>query len=102
MVEYAGPIILITNRYGRNQHSSTRQHSGKNCFVAALHVQADAKPHILEDEVGLQLIAPPANNIRWGRRGISSFCATGKTGNLQDPNLTFRIFLVYSKSAFLA
>lgn len=25
----------------------------------ALHIQADAKPHILEDEVGLKLVAPP-------------------------------------------
>jgi methyltransferase (TIGR00027 family) len=25
----------------------------------ALHVQADAKPHILDDELGLQLVAPP-------------------------------------------
>lgn len=24
----------------------------------ALHVQVDAKPHILEDEIGLKLIAP--------------------------------------------
>ena len=25
----------------------------------ALHVQTDAQPHILEDEVGFQLVAPP-------------------------------------------
>ena len=25
----------------------------------ALHLQADAKPHIFEDEIGLKLIAPP-------------------------------------------
>src|SRR5680860_1831384 len=25
----------------------------------ALHVQVDAKPHILEDEIGLKLISPP-------------------------------------------
>jgi methyltransferase (TIGR00027 family) len=27
----------------------------------ALHVQVDAQPHILEDEIGLKLISPPAN-----------------------------------------
>jgi len=27
----------------------------------ALHVQVDAQPHILEDEIGLQLIAPPSD-----------------------------------------
>ncbi|MBB5417777.1 class I SAM-dependent methyltransferase [Paraburkholderia sp. JPY303] len=32
----------------------------------ALHVQADAPPHVLEDEVGLQLLAPAEN---WHSRG---------------------------------
>lgn len=36
----------------------------------ALHVQADAKPHILEDEVGLQLIAPPND---WQQRPDMKF-----------------------------
>jgi methyltransferase (TIGR00027 family) len=31
----------------------------------ALHVQVDAKPHILEDEIGLKLIAPPGD---WQQR----------------------------------
>ena len=26
----------------------------------ALHLQVDAKPHILEDEIGLKLIVPPS------------------------------------------
>ena len=32
----------------------------------ALHVQIDAPPHVLEDTVGLQLLAPPAD---WQQRG---------------------------------
>jgi methyltransferase (TIGR00027 family) len=36
----------------------------------ALHVQVDAKPYILEDEIGLKLIAPPAN---WKERPDMKF-----------------------------
>jgi methyltransferase (TIGR00027 family) len=36
----------------------------------ALHVQADAKPHILEDEIGLKLIAPPED---WQERPDMKF-----------------------------
>lgn len=36
----------------------------------ALHVQADAKPHIIEDEIGLKLIAPPAD---WQQRPDMKF-----------------------------
>ncbi|WP_439893005.1 class I SAM-dependent methyltransferase (plasmid) [Ralstonia sp. 25C] len=32
----------------------------------ALHVQVDAPPHVLEDTIGLQLLAPPAD---WQQRG---------------------------------
>jgi methyltransferase (TIGR00027 family) len=36
----------------------------------ALHVQVDAKPHILEDEIGLKLIAPPPD---WQERPDMKF-----------------------------
>ncbi|HKI46877.1 MAG TPA: class I SAM-dependent methyltransferase [Balneolales bacterium] len=36
----------------------------------ALHVQADAKPHILEDEIGLKLVAPPDD---WQQRPDMKF-----------------------------
>ena len=36
----------------------------------ALHVQVDAKPHILEDDIGLKLIAPPAD---WQQRPEMKF-----------------------------
>ncbi|WP_033411365.1 class I SAM-dependent methyltransferase [Segetibacter koreensis] len=36
----------------------------------ALHAQVDAKPHILEDEIGLQLIAPPDD---WQQRPDMKF-----------------------------
>lgn len=36
----------------------------------ALHVQADAKPHILEDDIGLKLIAPAGN---WQQRPDMKF-----------------------------
>jgi len=36
----------------------------------ALHMQADAKPHILEDEIGLKLIAPPDD---WQQRPDMKF-----------------------------
>jgi methyltransferase, putative, TIGR00027 family len=36
----------------------------------ALHVQVDAKPHILEDEIGLKLIAPPGD---WQERPDMKF-----------------------------
>ena len=36
----------------------------------ALHVQVDAKPHILEDEIGLKLIAPPHD---WQQRPDMKF-----------------------------
>ena len=36
----------------------------------ALHVQVDAKPHILEDEIGLKLIAPPDD---WQQRHDMKF-----------------------------
>jgi methyltransferase (TIGR00027 family) len=36
----------------------------------ALHMQVDAKPHIIEDEIGLRLIAPPAN---WQQRPDMKF-----------------------------
>jgi methyltransferase (TIGR00027 family) len=36
----------------------------------ALHMQVDAKPYILEDEIGLQLIAPPAD---WQQRPDMKF-----------------------------
>src|SRR5690349_14256618 len=36
----------------------------------ALHVQADAMPHILEDEIGLKLIAPPED---WQERPDMKF-----------------------------
>jgi len=36
----------------------------------ALHVQVDAKPHILEDEIGLKLIAPPDD---WQQRPDMKF-----------------------------
>jgi hypothetical protein len=32
----------------------------------ALHVEADAAPHVLDDTLGLQLLAPPPD---WRRRG---------------------------------
>ena len=31
----------------------------RTALWGALHVQADAEPHIIEDEIGLKLIAPP-------------------------------------------
>ena len=33
--------------------------AARTALWRALHVQVDAKPHILEDEIGLELIAPP-------------------------------------------
>ena len=41
----------------------------------ALHVQADAQPHILEDEVGFRLIAPPAD---WRQRPDMDLEFTGR------------------------
>ncbi|MFP3562271.1 hypothetical protein SB861_68465, partial [Paraburkholderia sp. SIMBA_049] len=32
----------------------------------ALHVQVDAAPHVLEDELGMQLAAP---DVHWCKRG---------------------------------
>ncbi|MDQ0641505.1 methyltransferase (TIGR00027 family) [Pedobacter sp. W3I1] len=45
-----------------NRHKNTTEPDNtavRTALWRALHVQVDAKPHILEDEIGLKLIAPP-------------------------------------------
>src|SRR4051812_36283178 len=39
--------------------------AGRGALWRAMHVQIDSPPHVLEDEVGLQLIAPEEN---WRQR----------------------------------
>lgn len=44
--------------------------AARTALWRALHVQVDAKPHVLEDEVGLKLISPPDN---WQERPDMKF-----------------------------
>lgn len=55
----------------------------------AMHVQIDAKPHVLEDEIGLQLVAPEAgwrDRPDMHPRGTSSFRASivGRARFIED------------------
>lgn len=42
-----------------NQHPKPEDTAARVALWRAMHVQADASPHVLEDTVGLQLIDPP-------------------------------------------
>jgi len=63
------------NRVNREMEQNNKITEPDNTAVRtalwrALHVQVDAKPHVLEDEIGLKLIAPPDD---WQQRPDMKF-----------------------------
>ncbi len=50
----------MINNMGQNKKTAEPDNTAvRTALWRALHVQIDAKPHIIEDEIGLKLIAPP-------------------------------------------
>src|SRR5205823_7297244 len=63
------------DRRAREESAELRIESHRTALWRALHVQIDAPPHVLEDEIGLKLAAPdeewrdrPDMNLEWTRR----------------------------------
>lgn len=48
------------------QHAAPESTAARVALWRALHVRSDAPPHVLEDEVGLKLLAPDPG---WQQRG---------------------------------
>lgn len=55
------------NHLGKTEPDNT---AVRTALWRALHLEADAKPHIIEDEIGLKLIAPPED---WQQRPDMKF-----------------------------